>query len=302
MRVLIALLSILVACSGPDTSPRIGTAASTPAAAVRITGSDTMINLLEVWAERYRRVRPDVQVQVAGGGSGVGIVALAEGLTDVAAASREITADERRLLEANGSTPIEFAVALDALAVYVHRANPLASIALEDLAAIYGDSGPIEQWSQLRVAHAGCARDTIIRVGRQNSSGTYAYFREVVLGRARDYKLGSIDQSGSKDVVALVGRTPCAIGYSGLAYATADVKVLRIAKTKNGPAVAPTVDAVTNGSYPLARRLYLYTHGTPTGEISALIDWISGAEGQQIVREVGFIPINGARDNGDEGS
>ena len=303
MKLLIALLvSTLLACSSPGAMPEAGAAAQSPStSAVRITGSDTMINLLEVWAERYRRVRPDVQVQVAGGGSGVGVVALAEGLTDLAAASREMTAEERRLIEAHVGTPVEVTVALDALAVYVHRANPLTSIALEDLARIYGDGGSIERWSQLSIANAACTRDKIIRVGRQNSSGTYAYFREVVLGRTRDYKLGSIDQSGSKDVVALVGRTPCAIGYSGLAYATADVKALSISGTTNRLAVAPTADAVTDGSYPLTRRLYLYTAGTPIGAVRALLDWISGPDGQRIVRDVGFVPVN-AGGGGDEGS
>jgi phosphate transport system substrate-binding protein len=129
-------------------------------------------------------------------------------------------------------------------------------------------------------------------VGRQNSSGTYAYFREVVLGHKREYKLGSIDQSGSKDVVALVSRTPCAIGYSGMAFAVIGVKALKVSKEKGGPMVFPTADAAISGSYPIARRLYLYTPGEPRGETKAFLHWVLGGDGQRIVRKVGFVPVH----------
>ena len=200
---------------------------------VRVTGSDTMVNLLQAWAERYKSVRPDVVVQVAGGGSGVGIAGLIDGTLDVAAASREIRTEEHERARARyGTDPVRLTVALDALAIYVHPTNPLTTIAITDLAEIYGEGGTLQRWSQLAASHPACASGRIIRVGRQNNSGTFAYFREVVLGRAREYEMGSIDQSGSKDVVALVSRTPCAIGYSGLAYASAAVKTLALASAR----------------------------------------------------------------------
>ena len=264
---------------------------------VRVTGSDTMVNLLQAWAERYKSVRPDVVVQVAGGGSGVGIAGLIDGTLDVAAASREIRADERERARARyGTDPVRLTVALDALAIYVHPTNPITMIAITDLAEIYGEGGTLQQWSQLAASHPACASGRIIRVGRQNNSGTFAYFREVVLGRAREYQMGSIDQSGSKDVVALVSRTPCAIGYSGLAYASAAVKTLALATARGTAGVAPAEATVLDHSYSLARPLYVYTAGPPDGHVRDFLRWATGGPGQEIVRELGFVipPATGA--------
>ncbi len=138
----------------------------------------------------------------------------------------------------------------------------------------------------------GCgAGDKIVRVSRQNNSGTYAYFREAVLGE-KEYKLGSIDQSGSKDVVELVSKTPNAIGYSGMGYATDEVKMLKVAK--DGPAVAPTVENALNGSYPLARPLNIYILGEAEGAVKHYLEWILSDEGQAIVTEIGYVPAPGA--------
>lgn len=256
-----------------------------------------MVNLVQAWAENYKKMQPHVSVQVAGGGSGVGIAGLINGIVDIAAASREMTADEMtRATAHHGAAPREFTVALDALAVYVHKDNPVDSISLEALAEIYGEAGWIRKWSQLGVENSACTSDEIIRVGRQNSSGTYVYFREIVLGRKRDYKLGSIDRSGSKDVVALVSRTPCAIGYSGMAFADAGVKALSLSKKTGAPMVSPTAEAAITGSYPIARPLYLYSRDEPTAETSAFLDWVLGPDGQKIVRDVGFVTVRRARD------
>jgi len=141
---------------------------------------------------------------------------------------------------------------------------------------------------------AGCGsggNDTITRVSRQNNSGTYVYFRETVLGKDREYKLGSVDQSGSKDVVALVAKTPSAVGYSGMGYATAGVKMLKLSRKKGEPPVAPSVANAKNGTYPLARPLQIYTIGEPTGAVKAYLDWIHSAEGQQVVAQIGYVPI-----------
>ncbi len=280
------------ACSSGNSETSSSFHASSSEPVIRITGSDTMVNLVQAWAENYKKAQPTVSVQVAGGGSGVGIAGLIEGILDIAAAGREMKADEMKRAKAhNGTQPQEFTVALGATALYVHKDKPLDTIAIDELADIYGDRGPIQKWSQLGVKNSACQRDAIIRVSRQNSSGTYVYFREVVLGDKRDYKLGSIDQSGSKDVVALVSRTPCAIGYSGMAFAAGGVKALKISKRKGGPMVSPTADAAINGSYPIARHLYLYTRGEPTDQTKAFLDWVLGIDGQQIVRDVGFVPV-----------
>lgn len=288
------LACLTFACSGSEqqaTPSTGGAAAPAGGTVIRITGSDTMVNLVQAWAENYRKKKPDVSVQVAGGGSGVGIAGLIDGILDLAASSREMDVKETDRATQKGHKPIQYDVALDALSIYVHKDNPLATIAEDALAEIYGDKGTIEKWSQLGVKNAACTSDTIVRVGRQNSSGTYVYFREAVLGAKREYKLGSIDQSGSKDVVALVGRTPCAIGYSGMAYATPEVKALPVSKKKGEPAVAPTNETAMNKSYPLARALYLYSPGEPKPHIKEFLDWVLSPEGQQIVTSIGYVPV-----------
>ena len=133
--------------------------------------------------------------------------------------------------------------------------------------------------------------DEIVRVGRQNNSGTYVYFREAILGKDREFKLGSLDQSGSKDVVSLIERTPNAIGYSGMAYASAGVKMLKVSKKKGEAGAPPVAENVQNGSYPIARPLFLFTSKTPEGPVKAYIDWILSDEGQKIVAEIGYIPV-----------
>jgi phosphate transport system substrate-binding protein len=256
-----------------------------------MTGSDTMVNLAQAWAEIYAQKQPGVSVQVAGGGSGVGIAGLIDGFVDIAAASRKMSDKEiARAKQNHGVEPTEFIVGLDAMAVYVHKDNPLNAISIEELAEIYGDGGKIEKWSQLGIENKACDSDEIVRVSRQNNSGTYVYFREAVVGEGRDFKLGSVDQNGSKDVVALVGKTGCSIGYSGMAYATPEVKMLNISKKKGGEAVAPTSENAANSTYPIARPLFLYTNGKPSGPVKEYIDWILSAEGQKTVADVGYVP------------
>ena len=176
---------------------------------IRVEGSDTMVNVAQAWAEQYHQKHPTISVQVLGGGSGVGIASLIDGNCDLADTSRKMKESELERAKANrGAEPKEIIVGYDALAIYVHKDNPLDSISMEELAEIYGEDGKVTKWSQLGVKDGKLAGQDITRVSRQSSSGTYTYFREVVLGLGKDFKLGSIDQSGSKDVVALVSRTP----------------------------------------------------------------------------------------------
>jgi phosphate transport system substrate-binding protein len=289
----LALVAGAVACSGskPAESGGTGTAAPSSGVVIRLTGSDTMVNLNQAWAENYKTVKPDVSVQVAGGGSGVGIAGLIDGILDIAASSRKMEADEiEKATKEAGAAPREITVGLDALAVFVHKDNPIKEISIEDLAQIYGDGGKYTKWSQLGVQNSACAADEIIRVSRQNNSGTYAYFREAILGRTADFKLGSVDQSGSKDVAELVARTPCAIGYSGMAYVSPGVHALKISKKKGDTAIEPTVETALSGAYPIARPLYFYTHGVPSPQAQAFIDWTISGPGQKILQDIGYVP------------
>lgn len=254
-------------------------------------GSDTMVNLAQAWAEAYKKVAPNVEVEVSGGGSGVGIAALIKGTVDIANSSRDLKPSEVEQAKKNtGKEPKEFTVGFDALAIYVHKDNPIEVITIEQLMEIYAEGGKITKWSDLGVTIPGVKDDTIVRVSRQSSSGTYEFFREHVLNN-RDFKLGSRDMNGSKEVVELVSTTPTAIGYSGMGYATPKVKMLKVAQKAGEPAYSPTVENVLNKHYPIARSLHLYTLGEPQGEIKKYIDWILSNEGQKIVEETGYVPI-----------
>jgi phosphate transport system substrate-binding protein len=131
----------------------------------------------------------------------------------------------------------------------------------------------------------------MILVSRQSNSGTYHYFREAILGKGIDFKLGTLDLHGSKDVVELVSRTPCAIGYSGMGYATPNVKMLRVARKQGETALAPSVENTQTGAYPIARPLYMYTRGEPKDAVKKYLRWIQSEAGQAIVRATGYVPI-----------
>jgi phosphate transport system substrate-binding protein len=220
-------------------------------------GSDTMVNLAQAWAEEYGKLAPNVSIEVSGGGSGVGIAALINGTANIANASRKLEPEElEKAKKQTGKEPQEFMVGYDGLAIYVSKSNPIEEISLE------------------------------------NNSGTYHYFREVVIGKKADYKSGSLDMNGSKDVVELVAKTPGAIGYSGLGYATGDVKIVKVSKKKGEPAVMPAIASVLDKTYPISRPLFMYTPGEPDPQVKAYLSWIMAEPGQKIVEKSGYVPLN----------
>jgi phosphate transport system substrate-binding protein len=177
----------------------------------------------------------------------------------------------------------------------VHKANPIEEISIEELGEIYREGGKIERWSQLGVASIpGAKGDEIIRASRQNNSGTYHYFREVVIGKTGDFKAGSLDMNGSKEVVELIARTPGAIGYSGMGYATPAVKTLKLSRRKGEPAVAPSVTTTLDKSYPIARPMFMYTPGVPPAHVKKYIEWVLSEAGQRVVEETGYVPLRAA--------
>ncbi|MEZ4475545.1 MAG: phosphate ABC transporter substrate-binding protein [bacterium] len=259
-------------------------------AVIQNKGSDTLVNVAQAWAEKYKAVDPSVAVAVSGGGSGTGISALINGTVDLANSSREIKDKEREAATKAGHTPKEHIVGYDALAVFLHKDNPLKKVTFAQLADIYGEGGATTKWSQLGVQVPGCESDEIIRISRQNNSGTYAYFKEEVLGEGKDFKQGSRDMHGSKDVADLVAHTPCAIGYSGRAYVTPEISTPCVAKDEASACVAPSMETAVNRTYPVARPLFMYSSGEPQGAVKKYLDWILSDEGQCIITEKGYAP------------
>jgi phosphate transport system substrate-binding protein len=259
-------------------------------------GSDTLVNVAQAWAEAYKGIDPSVAVAVSGGGSGVGISALINKTVDIANASREMKTKEVDDAKAKGVNPVAHVVGHDALAVIVHKANPLKEIDLAKLAAIYGENGTIDKWSQLNVKVPGCDSDEIIRFSRQSNSGTYTYFKEAIL-KEGEYKDDAKESNGSKQLVDSVATTPCGIGYDGLAYVTPQVASVCVID-KAGKCVPPTVAGALDGSYPIARPLFMYTDGEPTGQAKAYLDWIKSDKGQCLIQDKGYAPIRQVKCDG----
>ncbi len=252
-------------------------------------GSDTIVNLALAWAERYQELHPEVRISVTGGGSGTGIAALINGTVDIANASRQIKPEEREKAEANGITPVEFVIARDAIAVIVHPDNPVDRLTLQQISDIY--SGKITNWAEV-----GGEDRPIVRLSRETNSGTHVYFLEEVvrLGKQDNDTLFSMDTlllPSSEGIINEVRQNPNAIGYDGLGYVPPDLKTIAIARDAGGPYVLPSIETVNDGSYPIARDLYMYTAGEPTGVVREYLEWILSPEAQEIVAELGFVPI-----------
>ena len=252
-------------------------------------GSDTMVNLALAWAEAYREERPDVAIAVTGGGSGTGIAALINATVDIANASREMKDNEIEQARAKGIEPIEHLVAIDALAIIVNPANPIDRLTIGEMADIF--TGRITNWSEL-----GGDDADIILVSRETNSGTHVYFLDEVVRKGDSankdiFAPQTMLMPSSVGITSEIQRNPHAIGYDGLGYVTDHEKVIAVAEDAAGPFVLPTVATGADGSYPIARGMYMYTAGEPAGEIANFITWIMGPAGQQIVADLGFVPL-----------
>ena len=283
---LVLVLLVCLATCGPretsDAGPSTGTS-------IQNKGSDTMVNMALAWAEAYGQIQPDVQVAVTGGGSGTGIAALINATVDMANASRRIKNEERAQANASGIEPVEHVVAGDAIAIVVHPSNPIDGLTIPQLSAIF--SGKLTNWTEV-----GGEDRPIVLLSRESNSGTHVYFLESVVrqGDSEDDTLFSPDtllMPSSEGISAEVRQNPNAIGYDGLGYVTHDQKVVAVAPDEGEPYVLPTIETVKNGTYPIARGLYIYTAGEPEGIIREYLDWIMGQQGQAIVQELGFVPL-----------
>jgi len=252
-------------------------------------GSDTIVNLALAWAEKYQGDHPDIRISVTGGGSGTGIASLVNGTVGIANASRQIKEEEITEAQSKGVNPVEHIIARDAIAVIVNPENPVSELTLQQISDIY--SGKITNWTGV-----GGEDRPIVKLSRETNSGTHVYFLETVLrlGSSDDKTLFSMDTlllPSSEGIISEVRDNPNAIGYDGLGYVPDDLKMIGIAETDGGAYVLPAIETVNDKTYPIARDLYMYTDGEPTGFIKEYLDWILSAEAQQIVAELGFVPV-----------
>jgi phosphate transport system substrate-binding protein len=250
---------------------------------VTVKGSDTMVILAQSWAENYMNGHSRRTIQVTGGGSGVGIAALINGGTDICEASRPMKEVEKNQVhKRHGKDVKEIPVALDGVAVYVSESNPIQSIAEPQLQSIY--TGKITNWREL-----GGKDGRIVVYGRENSSGTYQFFKEHVL-KNQDFAREVQTLPGTGAIVNAVSKDPASIGYGGIAYASG-IRVVPVSPDDKSAAVLPSLATVKTGQYPLSRNLFFYTVGEPAGDVKAFIDWVLGPEGQKLCEAVGYYPI-----------
>jgi phosphate transport system substrate-binding protein len=274
------LVSPFATVSGGDTQRTL----------IQNRGSDSMAIAVMRWSEQYKRKNTTIGVAVSGGGTGTGIAALLNGTVDIANASRAMNRREINLAKERGMAPVQHIIGYDAVAVYVHKDNPIRSLSFSQLADIYGDGGKTESWTDLGSEVPGCGDQKVVRVGRQNSSGTYAYLRENVMGGKR-FKQGTLEAQSSKDLVELVAKTPCAIGYSSFVYASPDIKVACITENPDEPCLIPSIRGVTERTYPVSRPLYMYTKEPATGDVKSYLDWTLSDEGQCILLKHQYAPV-----------
>ena len=259
-------------------------------AGVTVTGSDTMVNLVQAWSADYMKGHPAAAISVTGGGSGVGLAALASGTTDIASSSRPVEPREVEQAKQNGITPVEHEVALDGLTVVVHPQNPLRRLSIPQLAAVY--TGKVRNWSQV-----GGPDRPLVALARDRNSGTHVFFLEHVVREGdpkstAEYAAADLLLPSNQSIADEVAGNPRAIGYIGLGYYDPQKhKALAIGATNDGPFILPSIETVRNRTYPIARPLYMYTRQEPRPEVTDFLRYVTSPQGQAIVQQLDFVPL-----------
>lgn len=264
---------------------------------ITVKGSDTMVNLSQKWAEVYMQNNSDVSIQVTGGGSGTGVAALLNGTTNIANSSRELKENEYEQAKERGITPKEYEVALDGIAVIVHTDNPLTTLTVQQISDIF--TGKIKNWKEV-----GGNDLPITLYGRENSSGTYEFFREHVLGKderdiQKDFATNTQVLQGTAALGEAVARDIKGLGYGGVGYFAErnDIKILGVKADESAEAIYPAKDGKVNyddiwsGDYSISRYLYCFTDGNPKTEVQNFLDFIVSDEGQELVKQMEYIPL-----------
>ena len=256
---------------------------------ITIIGSDTMVNLLQSWAEEFMKIHPDYSLAVTGGGSGTGIASLISSTCDVAASSRKMKPREIEIAHQNGVNPNEIIVGLDGIAVVVNPANPVNELTIDQLSDIF--TGKVTDWKEV-----GGKPGAIVALSREVNSGTYIYFKEKVLGKGKsgakdEFAPATLMLSSSQAIADEITGNPDAIGYYGMGYINPHQKVLKVAKTAGDPYYIPDNANVVSGKYPVSRPLFVYTNGIPGGHVKTFIDFVLSPQGQDIVKLMDFVPL-----------
>jgi len=268
----------LTGCGGSNTDSTDGATGSELSGSITVSGSDTMVNLAQAWAEEFGTVNPGVMVSVKGGGSGNGIAALINKTTDFANASRDIKEEEVTQAKAAGVNPVTTVVAKDGVVIIVNAANAVADITEENLGKVY--RGEITNWKEL-----GGADAPIVLLSRDSSSGTYGFMQDEVIGKEGKFAKSTRNLQSTQAIVDEVSKNANSIGYIGLGYENASIKHITV------DGVESTVDTVLDGSYALSRPLNMISNGEPTGAAKAYVEWILSPAGQKLVADQGFVPL-----------
>lgn len=276
---------VLIVASGGCRRPSTGDDSSM----IQIKGSDTIVNANQKLSEEFMKINPEIFVAVTGGGSGVGIASLINGSCHLAASSREMTAKEIDMAHKRGVEPREIVVAFDGIAVIVNPHNPIEQLTIDDLHRIF--TGKATSWKDF-----GWKDLPIVTLSREVSSGTYAYFKEVVIhlgrkGSQEEFSPKTLMMSSSQTIVEEVVSNEGAIGYLGMGYASDRTKSVAIANNKESGFFPPTLAEVMNKQYPLSRPLYFYSNGDPKGTTRLFVDFSLSPSGQRQFMETGFVPL-----------
>ncbi len=261
-------------------------------------GSDTLANMMTLWAEAFRFYYPNINPQIQAAGSSTAPPALTEGTAQVGPMSRQMKPSEvEAFVDHYGYPPTQIRVAIDALAVFVHKDNPIPGLTLEQVDAIFSATQrcggePVSRWGELGLSGSWARRD-IQLYGRNSVSGTYGYFKDKALCKG-DFKASVNEQPGSASVVQSVSTSLNAIGYSGIGYLTAGVRTVPLAN-KQGEFISATPENAASGHYPLSRYLYVYINKHPNRPLDPMVAefvrFILSREGQAIVAKDGYVPL-----------
>lgn len=283
---MIALVFAAIGCGNQNST---GGAGGSRGGAIQVKGSDTMVNLAQMWAEEYMKSNPQVNIAVTGGGSGTGITAMINGTTDVADSSREMKQQEKDDAAAKGIEVVEHKVALDGIAIIVNKDNKVSELSVDQLADIF--SGKITDWQDV-----GGEPGQIVLLSRESNSGTHVFFKEHILNKGKsdgkvEFAASALLLPSSQAIVDETLQNPNGIGYVGLGYVKGDLKALKVKKDAASTAVMPTVASVQDGSYPVSRPLYMYTKQGAPQTVTDYLAWITGPDGQKVVEELEFVPL-----------